>query len=51
MNIHDIAALPVRETIARAKFIHEDKVGDIDKIKDEISKSFKGLKEKVAQEA
>ena len=51
VNIHDIAALPVRETIARAKFIHEDKVGDIDKIKDEIQKGYKGLKEKVAQEA
>jgi V/A-type H+-transporting ATPase subunit A len=51
VDIHDIAALPVRETIARAKFTHEDKLGDIDKIKDEIRKSFKGLKEKVAQEA
>ena len=51
VNIRDIAALPVRETIARAKFIHEDKMGDIDKIKDEISKGFKELKEKVAQEA
>jgi len=51
VNIHDIAALPVRETIARSKYIPEEKMGDIDKIKDEISKSFKELKEKVAQEA
>jgi V/A-type H+-transporting ATPase subunit A len=51
VNIQDIAALPVRETIARAKFIHEEEMGDIDKIKDEISKGFRELREKVAQEA
>ena len=51
VNIHDISALPVRETIARSKFIPEEKMGDIDRIKDEISKGFKELKEKVAQEA
>ncbi len=51
VDIHDIAALPVRETIARAKFIHEDTLGDIDKIQEEIRKGFKDLKEKVAQEA
>jgi V/A-type H+-transporting ATPase subunit A len=47
VNINDIAALPVRETIARAKFIPEEKMGDIDKIKDEIEQGFRGLKEKV----
>ena len=51
VSIHDIASLPVRETIARAKYIPEEKMGDIDKVKEEISSSFKDLKEKVAQEA
>ena len=47
VNIHDISALPVRETIARSKFIPEEKMGDIEKIKDEIEQGFRGLKEKV----
>ncbi len=47
----DIASLPVRERIARAKFTHEDKLDDFETIKDEITKAFKELKEKVLSEA
>jgi V/A-type H+-transporting ATPase subunit A len=51
VGILEIAGLPVRESIARAKFTPEDRVEDIDKIKDEIEKGFMQLKAKVVQEA
>ena len=51
VDIRDIASLQVRERIARARFTPENKLGDIDGVKDEIEKGFKGLKAKVAQEA
>jgi V/A-type H+-transporting ATPase subunit A len=51
VEIHDIASLDVRESIARAKFTPEEKLGDIEKLKEEIEKSIASLKEKVAQEA
>ncbi|UCB46540.1 MAG: V-type ATP synthase subunit A [Spirochaetota bacterium] len=47
----DIALLPERERIARAKFTPEDKLDEFEKIKDEIRKAFKDLKEKVLAEA
>ncbi len=49
--ILDIATLAIREDIARAKYITEDKLQDFDKLKDRVSKSFQELKEKVLAEA
>jgi hypothetical protein len=40
--------MPVRERIARAKFTHEDKMGEFESIKREIAEGFKSLTEKVA---
>jgi V/A-type H+-transporting ATPase subunit A len=51
VNIEDLAGLPVRDRIARAKFLHEDKLDDIDRIKEEIEKGFKELQAKAVQEA
>jgi V/A-type H+-transporting ATPase subunit A len=47
----EIAAMPVRERIARAKFTHEDRLGDLESIKREIAEGFKSLTEKVASGA
>ena len=49
--ILDIAALPVREDIARAKFIPEDKGGEFEKLTEKITHSFQELKDKVISEA
>lgn len=49
--ILDIATLAIREDIARAKYITEDKLQDFDKLKDRVAKSFQELKEKVLAEA
>ncbi len=51
VSIIDITELPVREKIARMKFIPENKMEDFDTLKAEIEKSFKELKEKVIAEA
>jgi len=51
VSILDIAAMPVREEIARAKFFPEEKLPEIDKLKDRISRSFQELKEKALAEA
>jgi V/A-type H+-transporting ATPase subunit A len=51
VNIQDIAGLPVRERIARAKFLPEEKLEDMDRIREELEKSFKELQTKVVQEA
>ncbi len=50
VSILDIAVLPVRERIARAKFIPEDNLDEFEVIEGEIEKSFQGLKEKVLAE-
>jgi V/A-type H+-transporting ATPase subunit A len=47
----DIASLPVRENIARAKYIREDNLAEFDTLKDRITKSFQELREKVLAEA
>jgi V/A-type H+-transporting ATPase subunit A len=44
----DIAGMPVRERIARAKFTHEDELGEFESIKKQIAEGFKSLTEKVA---
>jgi V/A-type H+-transporting ATPase subunit A len=49
--ILDIAALPVREDIVRAKFIPEDKGEEFDKLTEKITHSFQELKDKVISEA
>jgi V/A-type H+-transporting ATPase subunit A len=51
VNIQDIAGLPIRERIARAKFLPEEKLEDMDRIREELEKSFKELLAKVVQEA
>ena len=51
VQVLDIALLPVRERIARSKFISEGKMEEFDTIKKEITKSMKELKEKAAAEA
>ncbi len=43
----DITVLQVREKIARAKYIHEDKKEEFENIKLEITKGFQELKEKL----
>ncbi|MBN1898656.1 MAG: V-type ATP synthase subunit A [Spirochaetes bacterium] len=43
--IHDISQLPVKEKIAQAKFIKEDNLDEIDKIKKELEKIFEKLEE------
>jgi V/A-type H+-transporting ATPase subunit A len=50
VSVVDIANMPVRERIARAKFIPEEGLEEFEKLKDEISSSFKELREKVALE-
>jgi V/A-type H+-transporting ATPase subunit A len=42
----DIAAMPVREKIARAKFTPEDRMGEFESIRREIAEGFKSLTEK-----
>ena len=44
----DIATMPVRVRIARAKFTPEEKLPEYESIKREISEGFKALTEKVA---
>ena len=51
VSVLDIAAMPVREEIARAKFLPEEKLQEIDKLKDKISQRFQELKEKALAEA
>ncbi len=51
VSILDIAMMPVREEIARAKFFPEEKLPEIDKLKERISRSFQELKEKALAEA
>ena len=51
VSILDIAALPIREKIARMKFITESKIEGFDSLKNEIIRAFKELKEKVISEA
>jgi V/A-type H+-transporting ATPase subunit A len=51
MSILDIASLPIREDIARAKYVREENLSEYDKLKDKITKSFQELKEKVSTEA
>jgi len=50
VSVLEIASLPVREKIARAKFIPEDKKEQFEKIKDEITESFTELKKKALEE-
>jgi V/A-type H+-transporting ATPase subunit A len=47
----DIAALSVRERIARAKFTPEDRMEELEGIKEEIKKAYEELKQKAAVEA
>jgi len=49
--VGEIANMPVREKIARAKFIPEDKIDQFETLKNEITSAFKELKEKVYTEA
>ncbi|MBN2322357.1 MAG: V-type ATP synthase subunit A [Spirochaetes bacterium] len=49
--VTEIASLSIRERIARAKFIPEEKLDKIDALKKEISRTFEELTEKVATEA
>lgn len=51
VSILDIASMPVREAIARAKFLPEAKLPEIDKLKERISQGFQELKEKALVEA
>jgi V/A-type H+-transporting ATPase subunit A len=51
VQILDIASLPVRETIARAKYITEENLKEFDALMDRVTKSFQELKEKVLAEA
>jgi V/A-type H+-transporting ATPase subunit A len=51
VQILDIASLPVREDIARAKYITEENLQEFDALKDRVTKSFQELKEKVLAEA
>ncbi len=51
VSIIDISELPVREKIARMKFIPENRIEEFDSLKNEIERSFKELKEKVIAEA
>ncbi len=51
VSIKEIAILPIRETIARMKFIHEDEIERIEKLKEDITGVFQELKEKVVVEA
>ncbi len=51
VSVLDIAAMPIREEIARAKFLPEEKLQEIDKLKDKISQRFQELKEKALAEA
>ncbi len=50
VSILDIASLPIREDIARAKFIPENKEDEFEKLKESVTKSFQELKEKVLVE-
>ena len=50
VSVVDIASMPIREKIARAKFTPEDRLEEFDRLKEEISSSFKELREKVALE-
>ena len=51
VSILDIASLPIREDIARAKFIPENIEEEFEKLKESVTKSFQELKEKVLAEA
>jgi len=51
VSIKEIAVLPIRETIARMKFIHEDEIQGIEKLKEDITGAFQELKEKAVVEA
>jgi V/A-type H+-transporting ATPase subunit A len=51
VNIQDIAGLPVRERIARAKFLPEEKLEDMDRIREEVEKSIEELTTEIVQEA
>jgi V/A-type H+-transporting ATPase subunit A len=51
VSILDIADLPIRERIARAKFIPEEKKTDFETLKADIGRAFEDLKEKVLAEA
>jgi len=51
VSVIDIAQMPIRENIARAKLIHENNMDEFDKLRGDITKSFHELKEKAAVEA
>jgi len=51
VSIIDIAGMPIREKIARSKFIHESKIMLFDKLKEDIAESFNRLRENVLTEA
>jgi len=51
VSIMEITILPIREDIARMKFIHEDETEKIDTLKKQISTAFQKLKEKAVVEA
>jgi len=51
VSIMEITILPIREDIARMKFIHEDETEKIDVLKKQISTAFQKLKEKAVVEA
>ncbi len=51
VDVLTITNMPIREKIARAKYIPEEKLEEFEQLKEEVKKSFKELRDKVAQEA
>ena len=49
--VAELISMDVRERIARAKFLSEEKMEEFDKVKSEIEKSFKELMKKAVTEA
>jgi V/A-type H+-transporting ATPase subunit A len=48
--VADIANMEIRERIARAKFTPEEKLADIDRVREDIEKAFDDLKKKAVVE-
>jgi V/A-type H+-transporting ATPase subunit A len=50
VDVLTITNMPIRERIARAKYIPEEKLGEFAQLQEDIKKSFKEHRDKVAQE-
>jgi V/A-type H+-transporting ATPase subunit A len=50
VSIIDIAGMPIRERIARAKFTPEDKLGDLDALKKDLAGAFQKLEAEAREE-